>query len=279
MDIQNAIVPNIEIPKSVDQACENLTSKPTQEMGNTLADIWFLVFGGLTERAEKKRLKVAANIEQYKAELTSAVKAIPEESWQEPKLQIAGPALEKSQYCVEEKELRAMFVKLISRSMDKSFEDKIRPSFADIISQMAPLDAQNLIGIGKSGNQAPIAEFRNNLAKEGYQTVKTNVFLQNPEVNNIDVQASSLSELSRLGLLSISYEQYSLNPGLYDVFEQHPLFQRLKLFIPPIPDGGYQFPRDNHLIKNVEVKKGIAELTPLGIDFLDVCLIDHVRIS
>ncbi|WP_099206213.1 DUF4393 domain-containing protein [Scatolibacter rhodanostii] len=267
MDIEK-----FEIPKSLDKACENLTDKPTKEAGTTFADIWFLVFGGISEKAEMKRLKIAANISKYEKELKTATDAIPEMNRIEPKLQIVGPALQKSQYCMEEESIRDMFVKLISRSMDSAYETKIRPSFSEIISQMSPLDAENLKIFSFLDPITPVCEYRLNRVKFGYKTVKTNVFLENSRVQNIDLQASSLSEISRLGLIKIDYDKYYTNENAYDMFEQHPAFLHLKNYISPVPEGGYQSPRDDYLFKDVELLKGIAELTPLGKDFLDVCL-------
>lgn len=270
MDIQNAVVVDPEIPKSVDKACENLTDKPTKEIGNTLGDLWFLVFGGISERAEKKRLSIAKNIKDFKNELYESAKAIPEKQRQEPKLQIAGPALQKSQYCVEEKELREMFVKLISRSMDMKYDLKIRPSFSEIIAQMSPLDAQNLKLFALEN--LPIVEYKALFVKRGYQVLATNVFLANPKAQDIKIQASSISELSRLGLISLSYSEYILDERPYAVFFQNPFYIKNKQLVSPIPEGGYQSPRDDRLVKSIDVQRGVAELTPLGKDFLDVCI-------
>lgn len=278
MDIENALVVAPEIPKSVDKACENLTAKPTEEIGNTFADLWYLVFGGLSERAEKKRLKVAQNIEEYKKELCAATAAIPEERLQEPKLQIAGPALQKSQYCVEEKELREMFVKLISRSMDKTYNSKIHPSFPEIISQMSPLDAENLMLIGSGYKQVPVARYALDLVKEGHKMVKTLVFLSNPKVTDIDIQAASLSALSRTGLISITFDEWSADVNEYDVFEKHPFFIYLKNLVPPVPEGGYQSPRDDKMIKKASITRGLIRITPLGSDFLSACLSEQIEV-
>ena len=40
---------NVEIPDSVDNAVKNLTDKPSANIGQTFADCWFLVFGGITQ--------------------------------------------------------------------------------------------------------------------------------------------------------------------------------------------------------------------------------------
>lgn len=34
-----------ELPDSIDNAVKNLTDKPTQGIGQTFSDLWFLVFG------------------------------------------------------------------------------------------------------------------------------------------------------------------------------------------------------------------------------------------
>ncbi len=280
MDIQNAIAPNIEVPKSVDNAIGNLTDKPTKEIGSTFADLWYLIFGGLSERAEKKRLKVTQNIEEYKRELYTEVNKIPKEFRQEPKLQIAGPALQKSQYCVEEKELREMFVKLISRSMDKSFDSKIRPSFAEIISQMAPIDAQNLrLFQGPKHDLLPLCEYKLVLSGQGYIAVKTNVFLQNPEITDLDVQATSISELSQLGLVSISYDIMLTDPKEYDIFENNSCYKVLKKYVKSSSEDLNKTLGANKKITDAIIQKGSVKLTPLGRDFLDVCLTDHITVA
>ena len=37
------------VPDSIDNAVKNVTDKPTQNIGTTLADIWYLVFGGISK--------------------------------------------------------------------------------------------------------------------------------------------------------------------------------------------------------------------------------------
>ena len=48
-----------DLPASIDNAVKNLTDKPTQGIGQTLADVWYLVFGGITHAADKRRMKYA----------------------------------------------------------------------------------------------------------------------------------------------------------------------------------------------------------------------------
>ena len=122
-----------DLPASVDNAVKNLTDKPTQGIGQTFADAWYLVFGGITQAADKRRMKYAHDLELYKQELSRAISSIPEEKRIEPNIQTTAQALENSKYCIESEELRKMFVNLISNSMDNRYIQNVHPSFAEII--------------------------------------------------------------------------------------------------------------------------------------------------
>ena len=133
-----------ELPDSIDNAVKNLTDKPTQGIGQTLSDVWYLVFGGISQAADKRRMKYAHNLELYKQELSQVISSIPEENLIEPNIQITAQALENSKYCIESEELRKLFVNLISKSMDSHYVSNVHPSFAEIIKQMSPIDARIL---------------------------------------------------------------------------------------------------------------------------------------
>ena len=45
-----------DLPDSIDNAVKNLTDKPTQGIGQTFSDVWYLVFGGITQVADKRRI-------------------------------------------------------------------------------------------------------------------------------------------------------------------------------------------------------------------------------
>ena len=69
-----------DLPASIDNAVKNLTDKPTQGIGQTLADVWYLVFGGITHAADKRRMKYAHDLKLYEQELSQAILSIPEEN-------------------------------------------------------------------------------------------------------------------------------------------------------------------------------------------------------
>lgn len=91
---------------------------PSKNVGQTLSDCWFLVFGGISQLAEKRKLKYAKDLEEFKQSLSSKITSIPKENRVEANTQIVMPALENAKYCVEEPSLREMFANLISSSLD-----------------------------------------------------------------------------------------------------------------------------------------------------------------
>lgn len=256
-------------------AAYNLTNKVSQNAGNTLANLWYIVFGGISEKAEEKKMRLASKLHQYQDELEQAVSKIPEENRQDPPLQIVGPALEKSRYCVESDAIRDMFVNLISKSVDKTRNNKLRPSFSEIISQMAPLDAQNLKIIYESESQLPVAKYRFNMTQPGIvKTMNSLVFLSNPEVQDIDLQASSITELSRLGLVEVTFIEAQPDPKSYDIFEKDPRYLFLKSIAPSFGESIVENDQSVTVFKakDISIEKGMVRITPLGMDFASICL-------
>ena len=121
------------MPECVDKALTNLTEQPTKAIGNTVSDIWFLVFGGIGQLAEKRKLRYAVELESYNRELHEKIEAIPNEKRVEADIQIVAPALEASKYCVEKEELREMFVNLIASSISSEKAENMHPIFTDIM--------------------------------------------------------------------------------------------------------------------------------------------------
>ncbi len=130
------------LAEPVANAAKNITDKPTQNVGTTLADIWYLVFGGISQAAEKRKLKYSYALQVFKKELQDKISKIPKDKLVEPDIQIIAKALEEAKYCVDKEELRRMFSSLISSSMNKDFY--VSPTMVNIVSNLSPLNAKIL---------------------------------------------------------------------------------------------------------------------------------------
>ena len=247
-----------DFPVSVDKAFQNLTDKPNKSVGETLSDIWFLVFGGLSHLADKRRLQFAKDLELFRSELVQSLSEIPDENKAEPSIQITAQALENSKYCISEPELRQMFATLISSSMDKTKRNQVHPSFAEIIKQMSALDAK-IIHTFKYGpsDGFPICKYGMSKKGElGYYTLLENVFLECPD-ESVFSCSLSISSLIRAGLINIPPNAYYGNPEYYKPFEEHEQFKT------------YQQQHPDFIIK---LHKQRVCLTPLGCSFVNTCI-------
>ncbi|MFG6369469.1 MAG: DUF4393 domain-containing protein [Lachnospiraceae bacterium] len=132
------------LAEPIANSAKNITDKPTQNMGTTLADIWYLVFGGISQAAEKRKLKYSYALQEFENELKEKISKIPEDKLTEPDIQVIAPTLEASKYCVEKEELRHMFSNLIISSLNSDNIKIIRPSFTDTLKQLSSYDAKFL---------------------------------------------------------------------------------------------------------------------------------------
>lgn len=248
-----------DVPDSVDNALKNLTDVPTKNAGQTFGDIWYLVFGGISHAADKKRMKYAEDLNRYHDELTTKIESIPLDRKIEPSIQITAQALENSKYCVTSDELRRMFVNLIGNTMDKKYEKNTHPSFPEILKQMSPLDARVISEFKNSPNK-PIVNYSIELANGDTQPHMQYVYLGNTG-NSLVEFASSISSLQRLGLLSIRFDEWYSNDTIYNAFKKTSAFSALEQYI-----------RASMSNAKPHIEKGLCKITPLGKDFLKVCL-------
>ena len=244
--------------KSFSEPVNKLLVPAATSIGNTLNDVWELVFGGFGTYVEKKRATRYKALQAFKASLENKVAQIPEENLCEPPLSVVGPALEASKYYYEEPELREMFANLISSTLDKDKFSTVHPSFVEIIKGMTSLDAQNLTLIDQA---APIVEYR--LLKESTQEYKimlTNVFLGNPSEPNLITQSQSISVLEHLGLVEITFKAALAPPVDYTLFAETEYYKNLVEETKEGPSG-----------RKVEITLGGVRITPLGDCFKEVC--------
>lgn len=256
----------------------------------TLEDWWYVNFGHTIDtRAEMLRIKKEHEIELYKTELLEEFVKIEPNDVKEPDLKILGPSLEASRYYIEEPELRKMFAKLVSGSMDISKEDIIHSSYVEVIKQLTTLDAENLVYISKNSG-SPIAEIRNKFTNgkyEGnYEIMRTNLFIDNPNEQNQTKLGASLENLRRLGLANISYTEHKIEQYFYDGFKSLDEFHAAKKevenknsFFKDAREGtnGVSIIGDTpelfkHNIIGPEIIQGIIKLTPFGKNFCATCL-------
>ncbi|MFC4025571.1 DUF4393 domain-containing protein [Oceanobacillus longus] len=225
-----------------------------------LDDLWYLAFGKINHLADLKRAKYEVATTQYKNLVAKKVIEIDDNNLQEPPMSVVGPALEASRFYIEEQELREMFANVISASMDKSKSNKVHHSFVEIIKQISPDDAKN-ISLFREKTHHPIVKFElNYVQKNGYLILKSNVFYDScSDIITGDENAASITNLQRLGLVAISYEENYQDKSNYIGFRNSIFYK-------------HEISLQNPEISRVDIREGIIRITPLGKAFIDVCL-------
>lgn len=252
--------------KAISEPVNKLLVPIASSIGTTLQDVWELVFGGFSTYVDKKRATRERCLQDFKASLVEKVAAVPPEHQQNPPLSVVGPALEASKYYFEEKELREMFANLIAAAVDNRKSDLVMPCFTEIIKQLSPQDAKNLMRFSpRIGSSLPIAKYiHRESTTSQIRTIFKHAFLPDNtgsvSSSYMDQHSRSLSLLSHLGLVEMTYSNYLSDQQAYRMFSSTPYFDYTRQ---TCPAGGIWKP---------EVEKGIASLTPLGLAFRSVCL-------
>lgn len=232
------------LAEPIANSAKNITDKPTQNMGTTLADIWYLVFGGISQAAEKRKLKYSYALQEFEKELKEKISKIPDDKLIEPDMQIVAPALESSKYCIEHIELRKMFVNLISSSLNNDVYHFTHPIYEDIIRHLSPEDAKLLEYL----YQIQCKHIPNNKIRSFNFKIKL---------------FSSLNTLEKHGLINTNLKDTSITNYTSDDFNSLIINHSLEF---DTYSFALQINRENDVIK--------VKFTNLGITFCKICLFE-----
>jgi len=276
-------ITSILIPMGTSFVTALLTKGKSGGPLQTLDDCWELVFGKFHLFVEKKRALHEQHLNDYKNKIAKEVIKIPAENLQDPELNIIGPALEASKFFIESEVIREMFAKVIASSMDNRKSNQVHSCYVEIIKQLSPLDAQN-IALLKQGKQKPVAEYQLINKDNTFFSLKTNIFLSNEQNQDIELNAISLSNLNRLGLVTITYIENISDESKYLAFSKTEFYKQLLTMTAVVKnikeENDIKYPKElldfiyEHVgskLDKVFIKKGLIKLTPLGESFAAIC--------
>lgn len=241
-------------------------SKPTKVLGNGLSTC--LSFLGAI--ISPKMYEYIQNAEYKKKEidkrLANKYNTIPEEKRVKPRMNIMGPAVELLKYNLDENYIKDIFINIMSSEMNEEKQDKVLPSYIEIVRQLSKNDSQLLKSFydlyrSKGKRQFPLdiikAKQKN---EEGYRELEKYVIGKASKegsvvtLHTIKLNPIIIDNLCRLELIKIHNESYIPNMNDYDM-----AFDSIK--------NNYSG------LENYEIyyEKGILEITEYGINFLNIC--------
>ena len=171
---------------------------------------------------------------KFSKDLEFATANIPPEHLIEPKLSIAGPALQGLAFSHEEDSLRTMYLNLLASSMNSERRSTIHPAFAELIRQLGAKDAKLLKDLSIGNTSHAIVRITLTLPdRAGKHVVRRHLLPYNFLDDSGLVYATSgdsdvpsiLDNLCRLGIIAIEYGQWLTNEGAYDWVPTNPLFK------------------------------------------------------
>ena len=229
---------------------------------------------------KKYRLDETKKLLEKKLENVDPEKIVP------PQPYVAIPALQAISYCMDSSELKNMFANLLSNSMNSDTKNSVHPSYVEIIKQLSPLDCSHL-EVFSNSKRLPIAQYIIEKKQLYLSTIREHIFLSNPNYQDINANAVSISNLVRLGLIEVTYGKSLVNQEQYSIFEQTPFFIACKsltsdcdlseedqLKIHTQYHSLFSTDDFTHFIdaqRAISVK-GYCELTPLGRAFCSTCI-------
>ena len=224
------------------------------------------VFGWLGVWVKKQKIKQYKYINDFKNTLVDEIEKVPPEHLKEPEMYVVGPAIEASKYYYEEAQFKEMFAKLIAASCDDRDNDKISPYFVEAIKQISHKEAMILtLFRDKKTSALPIVNYRLILKTIGEKYYEKYVFIHdNPD--NIRKYSDSLINLQRLGLVSLDFQNWLTDNNFYQIYKDNVFFKNTKQeILKNIENPDFE-------CRDFDIQKGILELTPLGKNFIDLCL-------
>lgn len=160
----------------------------------------------------------------------------------------------------QEPSLRAQGEALLRRSRDVWSEDEQHPAYARIIGDLAPDEARILLHLFQGGPQpsvdvrtgGPVGVVSSSLVAGGLNMIGARA-----GVRHVDEVPAYLNNLFRLGLVWFSREALE-DPSEYQVVEAQPDVLEAM-----------------HSVRFSRVVRRSIHLTPFGIDFCRICLVDE----
>lgn len=254
------------VPNSVDSAVSNITDRPTKTIGDALDSLLFLAFGGVIQRAAKRRISYASELEKFEETVREKTDSIPPAKRIEPNTRIVLNALHDAESCVEEVYLRTMFANLIASSLNGDKANDVHPSFSGILRTMSHDEASILLKFNTFGD-LPIVDVSLN-SPTGEVCLYRRLCVAEDYVGNSIVATSiAIDGLVMRGLVKIDYV-FTLPAECYEHLERTKEIVNLhtQLSLPP----NKRMPKFNEYT-GIIFTRGVAQLTQLGISFLSVC--------
>ncbi len=248
----------INIPDSIDTALENLSDKPTKEIGSFIGDVFYRCLGGFSYKSDQMRILRKQCLIELESRIKQGISTIPSEKLIKPDFQTLVLAVNNAEPCLDSEELRERFANLIARACNIDFKNFIHPSFPTILGQMSPFDVKVLKFYVDNKPERFITYTYKSSEGEHFDRIPY-MFDSYPNAEESPYVSLSISVLMRLGLLGIHDDaimhQVKNSPFMATEFYKKCEQERIE-------DGKYQ---------SSVINGQVSVITPFGQAFINSC--------
>lgn len=236
----------------------------TKEGGEILQAVVGLFNNVVLYPIKKANITFKYKLEKFEMDLQEKTSKIPEDKLIEPPLMISGPTLEALRYTYDTKELRDMYLKLLSSSMNLDTVMLAHPAYVDIIKSMTPLDAIIFTRL-RDLRQVPCAGITICFSNKVYSKAMPKIYAPDVIRDNDDpfLVSSSLDNLCRMGLLNHRY-QVTIEGFNYDDYRNHEFVKKQFELMQKIDKG-------EHTLE-IKIEQEVLVVSDFGFNFASACL-------
>lgn len=250
---------NLDLTKTVENVYNDTLKEPLTSSSKAISTVLDFFHNTVMYPMQKYNLYAEGKLQKFAKKIENEVKGIPDENLVYPRVNILGPTIEGLKYNLDEDYIRDYFTNILVADMDDRLQNKVLPSYIEIVKQLSRDDAEMLQFFKeKDINDEPIIKIKYIYDNGGFHYVSNNIgLLYNGE--DIILKAVILDNLSRLRLIELHFDEYRKDKTLYDnTFEKIKLRDEFKILPNSVSELGYT--------------KGLIKVTEFGKNFIDICL-------
>lgn len=244
-----------DLTKTVEKTYDDALKKPLKSSSGVVTTVLDFFHNTVLYPLQKYNLYANNKLQNYADELQNKVQTIPYENLVSPRVNILGPAIDSLKYNLDEDYIKDMFTNILISDMDNRKQNKVLPSYIEIVKQLSKEDAEFLkLFENYSTNNFALLFIRYDLSSSPNFNGRELILDENTTItlNNIIID-----NLERLNLIKICEDKALSNSQIYNIgFNlsknkyENPGFFKIRL----------------------AYNKGCLILTDLGRNFIDICL-------
>ena len=263
-DLSN--LPKVEIKADLtevaNKAYADTASKPLKSGSSAIATVLDFFHNTVLYPMQKYNLYATDKLQNYANQLQDRAQAIPNEYLTNPRVNILGPTLDGLKYNLDEEHIKEMFTNILLSDMDIRKQNKVLPSYIEVVKQLSQNDASFLIELKHINlkNDFPIIRLRSvNNTTHNFSYISAYLICL-PGGNFMEVPQIVLDNLIRLQIVEIPFDEFLANTTVYEeTFEKVKQLEKFSYY-------------NNSKTHHIENQKRKIEFTDFGKSFIDICL-------